>query len=452
MLYTLLKPLIQLTIRLFFRNYQVNGLKNIPKKGPFIFVANHPATFMDPAIIAATLKTKVHFIAKSTVFRSRFAKWFLPKLNMIPVYRKHDDPTQVDKNEQMFETCFKHLSEGGNILIFPEGISLPERKIKDVKSGAARIALGAEERNGFNLDIKIIVIGLNYSDNGKFQSNVLVNIGEPISIKEYKEQYVNDSIKTVKKISNQIKEGLETLTVSIQEEESDILVKRVEEVYKTQILDEIGVPKRKKIHDFNVTKAICDYLAYFKTNAPWKLHFIKEKVDAYYTELDKIGMTDGHLRQITSGKNVVNRTLLSLLYFVLMFPVFLSGLITNYIPYCLTIFLTRKISPYLEYRVAIAMVVGMFLFLINIAGLTILGNFLFHSFWLNCILLFTIPVTGLFAYKYNQYFIKTMKRWKMFTLFYKNNALMTKLLQMRSEIITEFENLRVQYEEKTVVA
>jgi glycerol-3-phosphate O-acyltransferase/dihydroxyacetone phosphate acyltransferase len=450
MLYSILKPLLKLTIRLFFRNYQVTGLKNIPKKGPFIFVANHPATFMDPAIIAATLKPKVHFIAKSTVFKSRFSKWFLPKLNMIPVYRKHDDPTQTDKNEQMFETCFKHLSEGGNILIFPEGISLPERKIKDVKSGAARIALGAEERNDFNLGIKIIVIGLNYSDNGKFQSNVLVNIGEPISIKEYKEQYTTDPIKTAKKISNQIKEGLETLTVSLQEEESDVLVKRVEEVYKTQVLEEIGAPKKNKIHDFRVTKAICDYLEYFKTNAPWKLHFIKEKVDNYYNELEKIGMTDSQLRRITSGKNMVNQTILNLFYFILAFPVFLAGLITNYLPYGLTIFITRKISPYLEYRVAIAMIAGMFLFLFNIIGLVLLSNFLFDSFWLNCLLVVAIPLTGLFAYKYNQHFIKIVKRWKMFTLFYKKATLVSKIVQMRSEIITEFENLRVQYEENAI--
>ena len=54
MLYSILRPLIKLTIRLFFRNFQVNGLENIPKKGPFIFAANHPATFMDGIIIAAT--------------------------------------------------------------------------------------------------------------------------------------------------------------------------------------------------------------------------------------------------------------------------------------------------------------------------------------------------------------------------------------------------------------
>ena len=64
MLYAILRPLIKLTIRLFFRNFQIHGLENIPKKGPFIFASNHPATFMDGILIAATLKQKVYFVAK----------------------------------------------------------------------------------------------------------------------------------------------------------------------------------------------------------------------------------------------------------------------------------------------------------------------------------------------------------------------------------------------------
>ncbi|HYG50421.1 MAG TPA: lysophospholipid acyltransferase family protein, partial [Flavobacteriales bacterium] len=229
MLYYILKPFLKVTTWLFFRNYQVNGLENIPEKGPFIFAANHPATFMDPVIIAATVKQKVHFLSKSTVFKTRFSKWLFARLGMIPVYRKQDDPLQVSKNDQMFAKCYEHLGKGANLLIFPEGISLPERKLKEIKSGAARIALGAEDLNNFELDVKIICIGINYSDNGRFQSNVLINIEKPIRVKEYRERYAKDSFKAVRDLTAGIKEKLGNITVSVEEAESDELVRRVEE-------------------------------------------------------------------------------------------------------------------------------------------------------------------------------------------------------------------------------
>jgi glycerol-3-phosphate O-acyltransferase/dihydroxyacetone phosphate acyltransferase len=453
MLYHIFKPFLKLTTRFFFRNYQVNGLENIPKNGPFIFASNHPATFMDPVIIAITIKQKVHFLSKSTVFKTSFSKWLFARLGMIPVYRKQDDPVQLGKNDQMFSKCFEHLRKGGNLLIFPEGISLPERKLKEIKSGAARIAFGAEDLNNFELDIKIVCIGINYSDNGRFQSNVLINIEKPISVKEYKERYQADSFKAVRDLTIAIKEKLEHITVSVQEAEGDELVRRSEEVYKTQIMDEMGIPKKDKTNDFRVTKSMVGYLNYFKINAPWKLHFIKQKVDAYFAELDRIGVSDSHIRKLISGKNILTETVLRFMYFILAFPLFVAGFITNYLPYYFSGLLAKKITPYLEYRVAIAMVGGMFLFIINYILLGWLCNSMFHILWLNWLVVLSLPLLGLFAFRYHLFFIKTIKRWRLFTFFYKNNAYIIKLLSMRNELISGFETLRMEFEtaEKAII-
>src|SRR6185312_12766048 len=104
-----LKFLMRITIRAFFRNKQVLGLDNIPDKGPLILVANHPSTFMDPIVIAASIKRKVYFLGKAEIFNSVFAKWLFPKFNVIPVYRAQDDPSQLHKNKETFFKCFEHL-------------------------------------------------------------------------------------------------------------------------------------------------------------------------------------------------------------------------------------------------------------------------------------------------------------------------------------------------------
>lgn len=448
MLYAILKPLIQITVRLFFKNYQVNGKENIPENGPFLFAANHPATFMDAVIIAATLNQKVYFLAKSTAFKSRFAKWFLPKLNMIPVYRKQDDPSLVSKNADMFEKCFEHLAKKKSLLIFPEGVSLKERKIKEVKSGAARIAFGAYERNHYELDIKVVCIGLNYSNNGKFQSNVLINIGESITLQNYVDAYKSDPQKTVKRLTHDIKAQLEELTVSIEENDSDIMVSRVEEMYKVQLMNELKLEKKNKINDFYVTKAICNYLAYFKNNAPEKINEVKNLMDNYYTLLEQNSFSDKDVRNVISGKNVVSTTLLSLVYSILTLPLFLAGLVANYLPYFLSWKLSKRLSPEIEYRVAIAMIGGMFIFIVYYIGFIFAVNALFHMFWLNIGILIGLPITGLFAFKYYTFFTKTIKRWRTFTSLYKKSKTMLTLINKREQIIEAFSQFKSNYEQQ----
>src|ERR1044071_377765 len=101
MVYNFLKALLQVSLRFFFRNVQVKGSENIPD-GPLLIVSNHPNTTLDPIVIARFIHRKVFFLAKATVFRSKFTKWLLPKLRMIPVYRAQDDPSLMRHNDETF--------------------------------------------------------------------------------------------------------------------------------------------------------------------------------------------------------------------------------------------------------------------------------------------------------------------------------------------------------------
>ena len=244
------------TLRAFFRNRQVKGLENIPAKGPLILVANHPSTFMDPIVVAASIKRKVYFLGKAEIFKSSFAKWLLPKFNIIPVYRAQDDPTLLHKNKDTFSKCFEHLKDGGVILIFPEGVSLTDRKLKKLKTGTARIALGAEAENDFNLGIKIISFGLNYSDQKSFQSDLLINIDEGINVIDYKEKYKQDSFKAAHELTDEIRLRIEKQIVAIENAEVDKLVKNIETIYKSQLIKDLGYSEKIKEHDFLVTRAI----------------------------------------------------------------------------------------------------------------------------------------------------------------------------------------------------
>ena len=236
MLYNFLNFIFRIAVRVYFKKITVRTGSPLPEEGPMIIVSNHPNTFMDPIVIGLQMKQKLFFLSKADVFKSGFAKWLLPKFNMIPVYRAQDDPTQMHKNEDTFEKCFEHLAKKGTIMIFPEGVSLTQRKLEKLKTGAARIALGAEAANGYKLGVKILTVGLNYSNPHRFQSELYINIDTPIEVLDFAEQHKQDPFKAAHALTDLIRERMEQHIIAIDDTDTDRLVKNIEIVYKSKLL------------------------------------------------------------------------------------------------------------------------------------------------------------------------------------------------------------------------
>ena len=191
MLYRLFKWLFSLTVRGYFRSIHIEGFENIPISDPVVFVANHNSAFMDPILLAVHIKRPLYFLARGESFKSKIISTFFKYLNMIPIYRPETSPDLVYKNKQVFRKCFEHLAEGKTILIFPEGVSKTERNLQKLKTGTARIVLGAEDKNRFKLNIKIVPIGINYSDPHHFRSQVFINFGKALDVFQYADLFLS---------------------------------------------------------------------------------------------------------------------------------------------------------------------------------------------------------------------------------------------------------------------
>lgn len=232
MLYQITKAIAIYAVKTFFNRVIVKNRRYIPKSGPIIFAANHPNSMMDPLLVGYACKHRLHFLAKSTLFSRRLNKWFLSHLGLIPVYRRQDNPDEVQKNEEMFQACYDLLADKKCILIFPEGISIAERVLHKIKTGAARIGLGAEERHDFNLNSTIIPVGINYSDVVRFRSDVYVRFGKPISVNDYETLYRKDTYEAVNQLTRQIETALSKLTTTVKELDLETIVARLETIYK----------------------------------------------------------------------------------------------------------------------------------------------------------------------------------------------------------------------------
>ncbi len=354
MLYYLLRFLFRVTNTFYFKSFQIKGGENIPKKGAVLFVANHPSAFMDPIVIGTVTKRSLYFLAKGALFQSAFTRWLLPKFNIIPVFRKDETPGQSHKNKDTFSQCYKHLAKGGAILIFPEGVSLTERKIKKIQSGAARICLGAEAENIFKLDIKIVPIGLNYSNPHKFQSDLFVNIDKPISVSDYYELYKQDSFKAAHALTDEIRSRLESQVVAIQDSEVDKFVSNIELIYKAEVLQDLGHSPAEMDKDFFVTKTISDCVHYFMEREPLRVAKIKNDIDSYLNDLEHLSLSDNSVKSM-GRSTLVFDAIRSLFLLVLGFPLFLFGLLNNYLPFRIPGWLARMISKRLEFFGAIIM-------------------------------------------------------------------------------------------------
>lgn len=172
-----------IVLRLFFRRIETLNVGDVPFKGPLIFVMNHPNGLIDPALVFVALPRKVSFLAKSTLFRIPVLRKLLAIMEALPVYRRIDE-ADLEQNLKTFEASHLLLKRGGAIALFPEGVSHNSPKLLPIKTGAARIALGAIsgfEKSG-PIDLKVIPVGLYYTSKTRFRSEALLFFGEAISV------------------------------------------------------------------------------------------------------------------------------------------------------------------------------------------------------------------------------------------------------------------------------
>ena len=445
MLYHLLRPIAITGINLFYNSISVENQDRVPKKGPVIFAANHPNTMMDPLIVAASCGRRVSFLAKSTLFLNSMVSRFLSMIGIIPVYRKSDAKDDMHRNEEMFSATYRHLERNHGLLIFPEGASTPERIIHKIKTGAARIGLGAEEKNDFLLNVQIVPAGINYSASTKFRSDVHCKFGRPIKLMDYKEKYQKDNWLAVEEVTNQIRKALEKLTTTVSDKADEDIVKSLESIYKKELTVNLGMDKKSKSDDFNISKGIIKALEWFSKNKPkWTLD-MKQSIYNYISMLDRLNIRDDFL---STGQSKITffRRIQSWLFLIIGFPIFVYGVIINYLPY--------KISGHL----AVWAVKG------NIADISskkMLIGLGFFVFWYSLLLLlfhstsFELIWTILFfatfipAGNFSLYYFRKAKNYqqhiRFLTIFYQKRILLYELIEKRLSIINELNRAKDDY-------
>src|SRR4051794_15792754 len=126
-----------IVFRLLGFRFDVRGSEHVPATGGAIICSNH-VSFFDFTFLglgALPRHRLVRFMAKSGVFAHWFAGPFMRAMRHIPVDRK--------AGAAAFESAVRALKDGEVVGVFPEATISRSFTVKDLKAGAARMAVDA---------------------------------------------------------------------------------------------------------------------------------------------------------------------------------------------------------------------------------------------------------------------------------------------------------------------
>ncbi len=443
MLYRFLHIIAQIALRLFFKRLNIRGKEKIPYGVPLIVAANHPNTFMDPIIIASQLRQPVYFLTNASVFSSPFVSKCLKMLHMIPIYRQKDiEAGAQGNNEEVFKKCYDFLASGGCLLIFPEGSSVHERKLRPLKTGTARIALGAEAMYDFSLDLHICCIGLNYSSPSEFQSNVFVQVSEPIKVLDFQDNYKKSSSDTVHQLTALLTEKITQLIVVAQDAESDLLISQVEQIYTSELLDKIGIDKRNATARLQVAQKIAQAIKEYRTISPEIFAQIHTKIEQYLADLEELKIHDNLLRLPKGRQHLFWDNLAAWAYLLMGFPLYFYGLVHHYLPYLLPARIAKAISKEPEYHAPIKLVSGMLIFPIWYVILVSVFSHFFTRIFDVIGYALSLPLGAFYAIHYYRFFGRAKMYWKMLSFSRNRQDVLADLQRRRNEIINQLEKIK----------
>lgn len=199
--------LAALLVRVFFRDLEVTGGASLPR-GPTVLVSNHQNGLVDGLVLMAALSRHPRFLGKSTLWKILPLRPFLALAGVIPLHRASEvdgsaPPGREAGNDEAFTTSRRLLGRGAMVSIFPEGISHDRSSVQPLRTGAARIALGAAAEDAL-ADVVVVAAGLLYDDKSRFRSRAVVRVGEARPVEPYVAPYATDARGTVRTLTDDI--------------------------------------------------------------------------------------------------------------------------------------------------------------------------------------------------------------------------------------------------------
>jgi|WetSurMetagenome_2_1015567.scaffolds.fasta_scaffold50832_2 1-acyl-sn-glycerol-3-phosphate acyltransferase len=421
------------TFRVFFRRIFYSNLKKVPLEKPLVFVGNHQNSFMDGILVGSYLPQPIHFTMRADMFRKPFARFALRELNVAPVYRIEEGLENVHKNLETFTGIYEVLRKNGNLIMFSEGLCVQEKRLQKLRKGTARLAFGAAEK--FGLDVNIVPVGINYTYPAKFRKEVMINFGEPFSINELKDIYKEHPAKALLVFNEKCDSSLRKEVIIIEKPKDDWLAEHLFMMSRNNMIFPFFRWRFDTDDRRQMEKALSEKINYLSKSSEEDTLKLKEKVKEYTEKLDKAGLRDENFaRKLNWG---------FLRYFALIagLPIFLAGYIANLIPFIVPRVICDKLIKDIRFYSSVYVSSGTVLYLIYFPVLLILASVFFG--WTGFLLGLLVPIGGYLVLFYQEIFWERFRTLRFKIKSITDKPLVNDLAARRKEIENILQNIEV---------
>jgi len=297
-IYQLMRWLLGLALGFYFRRIERFHAERVPRSGPVLLTSNHPNSITDPFVIGATLPRKVNFMATVQMFRFAPLKWLLTHCGVIPVNRVQDNPKGMRSVMDTFEAVFRVLERGEAVALFPEGITHDDPQLKEVKTGAARMALELEHRHGGQLGLLIVPVGLTFSAKEVYRSEALANFGEPIRVAEFLADYETQRKVCIRTLSHEIESRIQALILHLPDLEQARVIAAVKRLYleRLRVGDRVlHAPVSPQAEELVLTQQISAAVREVYRSAPELAQRFGHRLNLYERWLARLRISDDEL-------------------------------------------------------------------------------------------------------------------------------------------------------------
>lgn len=103
------------------------GIGNVPRQGPVLFIANHQSYF-DPLIVGLAVRRHLQFVARKSLFRNPAFAFLIRLLNAVPI-------DQDGIGIEGLRITLQQLEAGKAVIVFPEGERTDDGRIHALQPG-----------------------------------------------------------------------------------------------------------------------------------------------------------------------------------------------------------------------------------------------------------------------------------------------------------------------------
>jgi 1-acyl-sn-glycerol-3-phosphate acyltransferase len=292
MLYYLVRPIARLSLRFYLRRIDLVGTERIPRDKPVILAANHPTTFIEPCILACFLDRPLSFLARGDFFRKSLFARLLRSLHILPVFRLRDGGYQKLKdNYKTFEACFTALRQRKTLMILAEGRCIHEKRLRPLKKGTARIALGALDQYPDLGEVYVVPVGVNFDYADRLRAHAMIEFGEPMLASSYLERYRDHANQTITEFTDDLRGRLRESVIHVDDLDNDLLAEAA------FLLDRSEHPRELYPTVGRVDNGLRNELAIAeRINAATDLADLRHRADRYFHRLRWLRLDDAAVR------------------------------------------------------------------------------------------------------------------------------------------------------------